>query len=49
MTEPISDEQLETLRKIMNLPIEEAADLVEDELDNDDMGLGQVVGQFENR
>jgi hypothetical protein len=37
--EPINEEQLETLRKIMELPIEEAAELVEDELVDDDMGL----------
>lgn len=35
MDEPINEEQLETLRKIMELPIEEAIDLVEDELDEE--------------
>lgn len=35
MDELINEEQLETLRKIMELPIEEAIDLVEDELDEE--------------
>lgn len=41
MNEPISEEQLDILKKIMELPIEEAEMLVEDELDNDDMGLSE--------
>lgn len=39
--EPINEEQLETLRKIMELPLDEAIELTEDELDNDDMGLSE--------
>lgn len=31
--EPISEEQIEALRKIMELPLDEAIELAEDELD----------------